>query len=286
MRSVKFILAAGAASLMSTAVFAADMAIAPPPAQMYAPPPVDDFGGWYLRGDVGFSNQQIKKRDYYSYPSLVSLDQTTSFDAAGIYGVGVGYQFNNWFRADVTGQYRGRAGLRGLDRTSYYDTGTLQNGSNLYGGNVSSWVVMANAYVDLGTWWCVTPFIGAGVGMARNTVANFTDSGVNGTYLYGATPGFASANDASKWNMAWALHTGLAYKVSPNMTVELGYSYMNLGSATTGELVTKDGTGLGRGRTMEFKDLTSHDVKLGVRWNLEAAPTYVAPPPPPLIRKG
>jgi opacity protein-like surface antigen len=268
MRSVKFILAAGAASLMSTAALAADMAIAPPPPQMYAPPPVDDFGGWYLRGDVGFSNQQIKKRDYYSYPSLVSLDQTTSFDAAGIYGVGVGYQFNNWFRADVTGQYRGRAGLRGVDRTAYYDTGTLQNGSNLYGGNVSSWVVMANAYVDLGTWWCVTPFIGAGVGMARNTVANF-----------------ASATDSSKWNMAWALHTGLAYKVSPNMTVELGYSYMNLGSATTGELVTKDGTGLGQGHKMEFKDLTSHDVKLGVRWNLEAAPAY-APPPPPLIRKG
>ena len=28
---------------------------------------------------------------------------------------------------------------------------------------------LANAYVDLGTWWCMTPFIGAGVGAAHNT---------------------------------------------------------------------------------------------------------------------
>ena len=56
MRSVKSLIAAGAASLLSSAAFAADMAIMPPP-PAYAPPPVvEDFGGWYLRGDIGFSN--------------------------------------------------------------------------------------------------------------------------------------------------------------------------------------------------------------------------------------
>ena len=58
MRSVKFIVAAGAASLLSSMASAADMAIAPPP-MGYAPPPVVDFGGWYLRGDIGFTNQRI-----------------------------------------------------------------------------------------------------------------------------------------------------------------------------------------------------------------------------------
>src|SRR5665647_1973519 len=58
MRSVKFLVAAGAASLLSSVAFAADMAIAPPP--MYSPAPVvQDFGGWYLRGDIGFSNQRV-----------------------------------------------------------------------------------------------------------------------------------------------------------------------------------------------------------------------------------
>ena len=57
MRSVKSFIAAGAATLLSSAAFAADMAIAPPP---YAAPVVEDFGGWYLRGDIGFSNQRVK----------------------------------------------------------------------------------------------------------------------------------------------------------------------------------------------------------------------------------
>ena len=58
MRSVKSFIAAGAATLLSQAAFAADMAIAPPP---YAPPVVEDFGGWYLRGDIGFSNQRVDR---------------------------------------------------------------------------------------------------------------------------------------------------------------------------------------------------------------------------------
>jgi hypothetical protein len=33
---------------------------------------------------------------------------------------------------------------------------------------------------------------------------------------------------------------------------------------------------------LEFKGLTSHDLKLGVRWNLDTPPAYA----PPLIRKG
>jgi len=280
MRNVKLFLAAGAASLLSSAAIAADMAIAPPP--MYAPPPAQDFGGWYLRGDIGFSNQSISKRDYYSYPSLLSLQQQSSFDTAGIFGIGVGYQFNNWFRADVTGQYRGKANFHGLDLTSYTDTGTVQRGSDTYSASKSEFVVLANLYADLGTWWCVTPFIGAGIGMSRNTISNFTDIGVNGTAAFGTVPGLAFAPSASKWNFAWALHTGLAYRVTPNMTVEVGYSYMNLGDGVTGALTTKDG--VTANQAMTFKDITSHDLKLGVRWNFDAPqePVYA----PPLIRKG
>jgi opacity protein-like surface antigen len=281
MRSVKSFIAAGAASLMSSMAFAADMPIAPPP--MYAPPPVEDFGGWYLRGDIGFSNQSVKTRDYYSYPTLLSLNQQNGFDTGGIFGLGVGYKFNNWFRADITGQFRGNTNFHGFDRTSYSDTGTVQFGSDNYGASKSEWLVLANAYVDLGTWWCVTPFIGAGVGASRNTIANFTDQGANGTFLFGTVPGFASASTASKWNVAWALHTGLAYQISPNVTLELGYSYVNLGDGVTGELVTKDGVGAGQNHVMTFKDITSHDLKLGVRWNLDSPqPVYA----PPLVRKG
>jgi hypothetical protein len=34
---------------------------------------------------------------------------------------------------------------------------------------------------------------------------------------------------------------------------------------------------------MQFKDITSHDLTIGMRWELNSPPMYA---PPPLIRKG
>jgi opacity protein-like surface antigen len=283
MRSVKILIAAGAASLLSSAAFAADMAIAPPPMPYAAP--VADFGGWYLRGDIGFSNQSVKNirnTNPALYANLLSLDEKTGFDTGGVFGLGAGYQFNNWLRVDVTGQYRGNTNFHGLDLTSFPNGGATGFGSDVYNASKSEWVFLANAYVDLGTWWCVTPYIGAGVGTARVSIANFTDSGVATLFPAGSGvgPSLVSAQTGSQWNFAWALHAGLAYKVNPNMTVELGYSYLNLGDGTTGVDETFDRSA--GGHVFTFKNITSQDLMLGVRWNLDSPQVYA----PPLIRKG
>lgn len=274
MRSVKFLLAAGAASLLSsTAVFAADMPIAPPPA--YAPPPIEDFGGWYLRGDIGMTNQRYSDLNDAFLASVAGrqwLDKG-GFDSGMLYGFGVGYQFNNWFRADLTGQYRGRTKYTALDS---FMNGAAVNTNHLE-ATKSEWLLMANGYVDLGTWWCVTPFVGAGIGAARVTLDNWRDTNV-------IAGGGAWAPGASTWNFAWAAHAGLAYRVSPSFTVELAYSYVSLGSGRTGDPRELNGNNPLVGNYVELKDITSHDIKFGVRWNLDAPPVYV--PPPPLIRKG
>ena len=277
----KNLLAATAATLLlSTAAFAADMPIAPPPA--YAPPPPADFGGWYLRGDIGFSNQNVKNvaiNDPVLLAGVVpgSLTQTSGFSTGGIFDVGVGYQFNNWFRVDVTGQYRGKASFQGQDLfMSPNGGGTFVHGVDNYTANKSEAVFLANAYVDLGTWWCITPYIGAGVGTSRVTISNFTDQGLNPN-----GPSVAYAQAASKWNFAWAAHAGLAYKVNPNLTVELGYSYTDLGSGVTGQSAAYDSALTPY--VFTFKNITSNDVKLGVRWSLEPTPMYA---PRPLITKG
>ena len=284
MRSVKFFVVAGAASLLSSMAFAADLAIAPPP-MSYAPP-VADFGGWYLRGDIGFSNQRvdsIRNTNAALYANLLSLQETTGFDTGGIYQLGAGYQFNHWFRVDVTGEYRGNANFHGLDLTSFPNSGTVGFGADSYNAQKSEWLFLVNAYADLGTWYCITPYVGAGVGAARVQIANFTDSNV-GNLPPGSPlpvgPGFVSAATGSQWNFAWALHAGLAYKVNPNMTVELGYSYVNLGNGTTGVDAAFDGSA--GGHVFQFHNITSQDLKLGVRWNLDSPPAYA----PPLVTKG
>jgi opacity protein-like surface antigen len=284
MRSVKSFIAAGAATLLSQAAFAADMAIAPPP---YAPPVVEDFGGWYLRGDIGFSNQRVKRLNNVLDSTLLTQNQRLDFATAGIFGLGVGYKVNNWFRADVTGEYRGNSDFSGLDLNTFNFGGFVHNGADKYTAKKSEWLFLANAYVDLGTWWCVTPFIGAGVGASRVTISGFTDQGLTDAVVgfpatYGASPGTAFADKASKWNFAWAVHAGLAYKVSPNATLEFAYRYVDLGDGVTGDVKTYQGGNLVN-NPMTFKNITSHDLKLGVRWDLNSPQVYA---PPPLIRKG
>jgi opacity protein-like surface antigen len=275
MRSVKSFIAAGAVSLLSTAAFAADMPIAEPP--MYAPPPPVDFGGGYLRGDIGFSNQRVDRLNNALDANNTSSVQNLSFNTAGIIGLGAGYRFNNWFRADVTGEYRGNSQFFGTDHITF--PGGV--GTDTYHATKSEWVVLANAYADLGTWWCITPFIGAGVGGARVSINNFTDQGITNLGA-GALPGLAFGDNVSRWNFAWALHAGLAYQVSPNFTVELAYRYLDMGDGLTGDLRTFDGTN-NVFNPMTFRNITSHDVKLGVRWNLDSPPAYM---PPPLVTKG
>ena len=141
---------------------------------------------------------------------------------------------------------------------------------------------LANAYIDLGTWWCITPFIGAGVGAAYNHLADFRDDGL--TTFNGLTAGTQFAADGNKTSLAWAVHAGLAYKVTNNFTVELAYRYLDLGSAVTGNtnFAFSSPNVLGT-HAWTVNDLTSQDLRVGLRWTCcDVAP----PPPPPLVRKG
>ena len=92
---------------------------------------------------------------------------------------------------------------------------------------------LVNAYLDLGTWWCITPFIGAGVGVAYNKIEHFRDTNV-------IAGGGGWAESGTKTNLAWALHAGASYKVTSNFAVDLSYRYLNLGKAETGTLVNLD----------------------------------------------
>ncbi|MFL9827448.1 outer membrane protein [Rhodoplanes sp. SY1] len=275
MASVKLLAVAGSAVLLTmNAAGAADLPLAPPPV-----PVVQEFSGWYLRGDIGFSNQQVKSLNNALYQVPPNQTVTTvhkDFDAAPFFGLGFGYQFNSWFRADVIGEYRGKANFHGYDNI-------LLNGNyynDTYTASKSEWLVMANAYIDLGTWWCVTPFVGAGIGASYNQISNFMDHGMHN--VGGPNVGLAYAADAGKWNFAWALHAGLAYKVTPGFTIELAYRYLNLGDAASGDLITYTGVNSVY-NPMEFNDITSHDLKVGMRWMLSAPePVYQ----PPLMRKG
>jgi len=278
MVSVKVVAFVGATALLTAAANAADMPGLPP---MYLPP-IEEFAtGWYLRGDIGMTNQQVKNLDnvlFAGTPNLAIRDM--NFQSGMLFGLGIGYQWNHWLRFDVTGEYRGEAGFHGLD--TWIDGGGDPR-FNDYTAKKSEWLFLANIYADLGTWHSFTPFVGAGVGFSRNTIHSFRDRGISGA---GGSPTLAFADAASKWNFAWALHAGIAYKVNQNVTIEFAYRYVHLGDAMSGDIIAYDGTN-NVYNPMHFKGLHSHDLKFGVRWLLDAPAQHHQPMMlPPLMRRG
>jgi opacity protein-like surface antigen len=270
----KFALASAAVGLAITTANAADLAIAP-----VAPIPVVAFSGWYLRGDIGMTNQQTTSLTNVVAPGTSVGTKFLTFDSAPLYSLGAGYQFNNWLRFDVTGEYRGNSHFHGQQIASFGGV-TLPDD---YNASKSEWLFMANAYVDLGTWWCITPFIGAGVGTSRNTISSFVDFGASQAGLGGnSILATTYAENASKWNLAWAAYAGLAYKVAPGLNLELTYRYINLGHAATGLTNSFDGVTVVNAPGFNFGDITSQDVMLGFRWNLPVELPAMAP----VITKG
>lgn len=263
MVSVKSVIAAGAAAFISTVASAADMALPPPP-QLAYPVPVQ-ASGWYLRGDIGVGMTDAFSLNYLPNPLNPPNNfafQHSSMADTMFFNVGAGYELNNWLRFDVTGEYRAKTAVNAFGTYTYLG-GTF---GDAYQGNLNSWVVLANGYVDLGTWWCITPFIGAGIGGAYNTMNDLTDTGIG-------TSGTGIGRNSASWSPAWALYAGLTYNVTQSFKVDLTYRYLNYGSITD----TINCTGGCNPDSYKFGNLSSQDLMLGVRFLLQPEPMPVMP---------
>lgn len=253
MASAKFFISSLAAITlcMGSAAHAADM---PPP---YQPPPlVPEQSPWYLRGDVGLgvesSGLQFLQNPLNT--TNFAFDHASLANTPFING-GIGYEVNNWLRFDTTAEYRFKTAINAFGQ--FTSGGTTF--SEVYQGHLTSLVFLENAYVDLGTWAYLTPFVGGGVGGAYNSVLDFTETGSSaGSSINGTGP------TGNKWNLAWAAYAGVAYNVTNNFKVELTYRYLSLGSVTD----TIDCIGGCNPNSYKWNNITSQDFMIGFRGQL------------------
>jgi opacity protein-like surface antigen len=296
MGSIKALTMAGMVAFGAIAPAAAADLLPPPPVIEAPIVAIVDTSGWYLRGDVGVSTNVIT-----GWRSTLQPNSTGSLPAGPVapgyrelgdsatIDAGVGYQFNNWFRADLTAEYRSKANYRA---TMWWACPSCfpgpQQGGDAYSASMSSWLMMANGYVDLGTWYGVTPYIGAGFGFSNVRIAGLTDSAI------GVAAGGIAA-DVTKSNFAWALMTGVGYNVNERLKMELGYRYLNQGTVTSSPVICSDIASCFYER--HSFNLASHDFRLGFRYMLGEtnagpivaanAPLFGGPVsrPGPLVRK-
>lgn len=278
MGSIKALFIAGALGMGASSFATAADLLPPPPQPMYEPPPAPvTFSGWYLRGDVGVGAQTSNNLRNTIDPNFTivgdEFDAKSIGDAAFV-DFGAGYQFNNWFHGDVTGEYRTAAQFHTIESAIFQcgGIGVVRCHDNDV-GSVSSAVFLANGYFDIGTWYGFTPYVGGGVGFADNFFKGVTDTGEAG--------GFGFAADHSSLNFAWAAMAGVGFAITPNLRLELGYRYLNMGTATSGAIICQN-TAVCPHEVLKF-NLASNDFRIGMRYIFADVP----PPAPalPLVRK-
>jgi opacity protein-like surface antigen len=228
-----FAIASLAAIAPLGAARAADMPMSLPPL-VKAPVFVEQYqSGWYLRADIGYRWNEID-----GISALVGAQPTgTTIDDRFVVGGGGGYKAG-WFRADVTVDWGPRTGIAAVtpDYRVKLDTAT----------------VLANLYLDLGTWSGFTPYVGGGVGMSWNRTTDFVSNAL-------LAPGVDGMKEA-RWEFAWAAIAGMSYHLSPNLLLDASYRYLNFGDALT-PLATNN-------NQLTIKDLTAQEVRIGLRYNL------------------
>ena len=143
---------------------------------------------------------------------------------------GFGYHFTDYARADVTLEY---------NKGSFAGTGTQDFRS--YGG-------MVNAYVDLGTFAGFTPYLGGGVGYVDVDWHDYTDA------VSVVHPG---AND---WRFAYQLSAGVAYAITKNLKLDVGYRYFDVGG---GGRYTDAG-----GNRIDDGGFGKSEVRAGLRYDI------------------
>lgn len=217
--------------------------------------PVEFGSAWYLRGDVGYKfyrDPSARFRDPLYSGAKLDRYKNEDLDEAFIFGGGVGYRFNEWFRTDVTVDYETKADFGGKLGCYACSTKGLFSDER---AKISALTFLANAYFDIGTWHGFTPYVGAGIGTARVDLDDYRYTNPNGT-----KGGFKGDH---KWNLAWALMAGVGYEVSDNITIDANYRYVDLGDARTKP------TGILSNKRVKIDDIAAHEIRLGVRYTLD-----------------
>lgn len=256
-----------ARATIATALFGAFLAPATQAADMplpiEAPPPLEgpvEWGSnWYLRGQVGAADQNISTID--------GMRLQTSWPSNWTLGIGGGYKFNDWFRADLTIDYQKLWSRSGVQPsmpcfivTGGGGGGVISNGvmpftcAPTVNNNNESISFLANLYLDLGNFGGFTPYIGAGAG-ANVLIQRHYVAWTPALYPYG----LSVTHNGDHVSFAYAAMAGVSYDLDEHWKIDLGYRWVNLGRIQGYDIFNN----------RISRDLISNQLRLGFRYMID-----------------
>ena len=223
-----FVLAASAMGILgSGSAKAADLYPAPP--RPFSAPGAGSC--LYLRMDAMLALPAVPKVSSTAGTPFIPVNNQAAGESITRYGGlegGVGCQITDIMRIEAVVGYRSSAKV--TDTSGSLDM------------DFTSFTGFANAYWDITNYAGFTPYVGAGVGIARHNIKTVTSP----------VTGLPSNTNS----LAWNIMLGVSYDITPRMKLDLGYRYSHLGPMKSA------------GTTPILLDgYKVHDVKLGIRYH-------------------
>jgi len=277
---MKKCLAATMAFLLTTTVaYSADVYQPQPETVQDAPEvTVQESTGWYLRGDVGYSFNKLRGAKFFQGGSSESETdfRSTDIDDSFTFGGGVGYQINNYLRSDVTFDYLTKSDFEGSTSGS---CGVATDCISKDRASMRAYSLLANVYVDLGTYAYFTPYVGAGIGATYvkwDKLRNTSCATGNPTLCDDSV----EHGGKGSWRATGALMAGATIDVTCNVKADVGYRFRYVDGGDMFGYASNGGPGRDKG-------FYSHEARLGARYVFGGCATPVAyePEPAPLVYK-
>lgn len=186
-----------------------------------------DLDGYYISLKGGVSNSGDNG---YCYDTGSGGDLCWSRDDLGtgyIYGLSVGKRISDNIRIELEANKRDDYEIK--NRT-YYNSFT--DNTSVHTADIDSKTLFLNILFDFRSISIgknsVKPYIGAGVGYSRNRLSKVREGSLN--YPNRVT----HIDGSSKSNTAYKLTAGLLFDITENLSVDVNYQYVDLGSFESG----------------------------------------------------
>ena len=243
------------------------------------PPPIDapeytgtiaGVGGWYIRGDLGY-NASIKgdKPTQRAYDFDINAPGYTSsefdkarFDKDLTLNAGIGYQFNDFLRADFTVDYFKST----LNGKSDWANCTSVDGTlcSFRKEDMSAMGLLANGYVDLGTYWGLTPYAGAGAGVSYVKWGD-VDQSVLCTKCDEVDYKMTTSSGSDSWRFTYALMAGVSYDIASNIKLDVGYRFSQVAGGDMFNFNAYESAFGATGAKAKENGFVRHEFRTGVR---------------------
>ncbi len=210
--------------------------------------PVEVGSGWYLRGDLGYNFGKPFRKLSYGGPTIANPAYDESHTAISG-SVGFGYHWSDYFRTDVNFGFLSKND----QNLSYREPGVSATAVSI---DNQAWTGMANAYVDLGTYVGITPYLGAGLGF----VYSERGQAFSRNFVDPAILDINTTASENQFSLAYTLNAGAAYRLTNNLSLDVGYQYFSAPNLEYSEISA--------GMPVISEGVNIHQVKVGLRYDI------------------